>query len=343
MGCGKAEAHVSDGPTKADWKRAADGIGMAGFAVFLLLNTTGVLPWSFWVEAIALWPLLIMSAGIKIAFEKTRAPWLVLLGPALVLSGLAWVATGARTDVPVGPWKSEGPLPRPEGATRVKLDLKLFGSRLAGDGARARAGGARRRALDRARVERQPLREARGRHRTRSPRRDRGARCRRAAGPPAALGAGRADRAAAQLRPRGCDGPQPLRPAVTAGSRADRRNGVFLATQLTLPSPSASVKLRVNGVFNALRISVPEGTPVRVHGTGFPFNAVKRRVVGAEGRPGYEIDVDGIFNAIDIDTRPADAGRGTPGSPSGRGAAHTARPARARPRIRSTAGRPTAP
>ena len=77
----RAEAHVSGGPPKADWKRAADGIGMAGIAVFLLLNTTGVLPWSFWIDAIALWPLLIMSAGIKIAFEKTRAPWLVLLGP----------------------------------------------------------------------------------------------------------------------------------------------------------------------------------------------------------------------------------------------------------------------
>jgi hypothetical protein len=83
--------------------------------------------------------------------------------------------------------------------------------------------------------------------------------------------------------------------------------GAFLATQLTLPAPAASVKLRLNGVFNALRVSVPDGTPVRVHGTGFPFNAVKRRVVGTEGRPGYEIDVDGIFNAIDIDTRPAAA------------------------------------
>ncbi len=46
-----------------DWGRAAEGIQLAGFAVFLLLNTTGVLPWSFWLDAIALWPVLIMSAG----------------------------------------------------------------------------------------------------------------------------------------------------------------------------------------------------------------------------------------------------------------------------------------
>ncbi|HYN04549.1 MAG TPA: hypothetical protein VE359_19015, partial [Vicinamibacteria bacterium] len=57
----------------ANWPKAAEGIQLAGIALFLLLNTTGALPWSFWVDAIALWPLLIMSAGIKIAFEKSRA------------------------------------------------------------------------------------------------------------------------------------------------------------------------------------------------------------------------------------------------------------------------------
>ena len=29
---------------RADWAKAAEGIQLAGFAVFLLLNTTGVLP-----------------------------------------------------------------------------------------------------------------------------------------------------------------------------------------------------------------------------------------------------------------------------------------------------------
>ena len=77
------EATATPGGEKpgADWARAAEGIQLAGFAVFLLLNTMGYLPWSFWLDAIALWPLLIMSAGIRIAFEKTRAPWLVLARP----------------------------------------------------------------------------------------------------------------------------------------------------------------------------------------------------------------------------------------------------------------------
>ena len=82
----------------ADWARAAEGIQLAGIAVFLLMNTMGVLPWSFWLDAIALWPVLIMSAGVRIAFEKTRAPWLLLIGPVLVLGSLAWVASGLSLD-----------------------------------------------------------------------------------------------------------------------------------------------------------------------------------------------------------------------------------------------------
>src|SRR5512142_276410 len=88
-----------------DWPRAAEGLQMAGIAVFLLLNTTGRLPWSFWIDAIALWPVLIMSAGLRIAFEKTRAPWILLLGPALVLGSLTWLATGnAWASAARGPW-----------------------------------------------------------------------------------------------------------------------------------------------------------------------------------------------------------------------------------------------
>jgi len=83
MGCSRTTT-VPGAPPKVDWKRASDGIGLCVWAFFLLLTTTGVLPWAFWMDAISLWPLLILSAGIQITFEKTRAPWLVLLGPARV-------------------------------------------------------------------------------------------------------------------------------------------------------------------------------------------------------------------------------------------------------------------
>ena len=130
MSCRATSTTVPGAPPRVDWKRAADGIGLCVIASFLLLNTTGVLPWSFWFDAIALWPLLIMGVGIQIAFEKTRAPWLVLLSPALTLGGLLWVATGSAPEGPTAPWKSEDPLPRPEGTRRLKLDFDLFGTRL---------------------------------------------------------------------------------------------------------------------------------------------------------------------------------------------------------------------
>ena len=303
MGCGRAETHMSGEPLQADWKRAADGIGMAGIAVFLLLNTTGVLPWSFWIDAIALWPLLIMSAGVKIAFEKTRAPWLVLFGPAIVLGGLAWMATGTRTDIPAGPWKAEGPLPRPEGAKRVRLDLDLFGSRLQVVSRELEAGA---------------LADARSIERLASAslevkREDETAHVRLDSGTKNGIVVlpGRRQRWELGV-PSDLPLDYELRGAMVRSSfdlthsrlQGGGINGVFLITRLTLPAVESPVKLRVNGVFNVLRVSVPHGTPVRVRGTGFPFNLVKRRVVGDPERPGYEIQVDGIFNAVAVDPRP---------------------------------------
>jgi hypothetical protein len=292
-------------PPRADWKRAADGIGLAGFAVFLLLCTTGALPWSFWLDAIPLWPLLVMSAGVQVAFDKTRAPWLVLLGPAIVLGGLAWVATGARTERDVGPWSSEGPLPRPEGAARVSLDLRLVASRLSVF-ARDLEGGA--------------LADARSIER----------------GGKATLALKReGDTARVRLDTGGADGVailpgrrqrwelgvptdlpldfgvegffvrSRLELAAARQLTAGRVNGVFLVTQVSLPPTNEPVTIRVNGAFSVLRLSVPEGTPVKVSGTGFPFNLIKRRVVGDPGRPGYEVRLEGVFGAVAVDTRRA--------------------------------------
>jgi hypothetical protein len=58
----------------------------------------------------------------------------------------------------------------------------------------------------------------------------------------------------------------------------------------------------MNGVFQSLDLVVPEGTPVRVHGPGLPFNAASRGVRGVEGRPGYDVQVHGIFHAIEVRT-----------------------------------------
>jgi hypothetical protein len=304
MGCRSTTTLEPGAVPKVDWKRAADGIGLCGFAAFLLLNTTGALPWSFWLDAIALWPLLIMSAGIKIAFEKTRAPWLVLIGPAIVLAGLAWVATGALPDVPLGSWKSEGPLLRPEGTERAKLDFELFGSRLTVQareiehGTLADARSIERWANTRLEVDRQEntarLRLDTGKH-----------------GGVTILPGRR------QLWDLGVPSDLPLSldlHGAMARSQFDlargrfeggRIDGAFLATELKLPAVAEPVKLVLKGAFNALRLSVPEGTPVSVRGTGLPFNFVKRRLAGEPGRAGYEVVLDGAFNAVHLETRPA--------------------------------------
>lgn len=290
----------------ADWARAAEGIQLAGIAVFLLMNTIGILPWSFWVDAIALWPVLIMSAGVRIAFEKTRAPWLLLIGPALVLGSLAWVAGGSRlSEASLGPWQAQR-AERPEGTTGIDLEADLVASRLQLESATdlARTTLVDGRSLshdDRIRVVVEKgangarVRLKGERHRF-------------------FLLPGHKQRL--ELRVPG-DLPLGYRVSgVLIRSQLDLRNGsfsggrqegVFLATDLRLPAPSEPRRLKVAGVFNSLTLTVPEGTPVRVHGAGLPFNAVDRGLAGEPGRPGYDVKVDGIFTVVEVVAEPAAA------------------------------------
>jgi len=280
-----------------DWGRAADGIGLAGFALFLLLNTTGALPWSFWLDALSLWPVLLMSAGVKIAFEKSRLPWLVLLGPVIVLGTLAWLASGARPAGSPGPWEAES-LSRPDGIQRVELEARLVGAslRLASsdavaadrlvDGRSASGHGASQ--LD--------VSEEAGVARVR-------------------LHGGERHGIVFLPRPKerwelALPAALPLRVRLNgAGLRADLDlasgsfdgalvDGVFLAVAARLPAPVRDTELQLKGVFNSLTLVVPDGTPVRVHGPGFPFNAVDRGVRGAG--PGYDVGVQGIFTAVEV-------------------------------------------
>src|SRR5512143_4345038 len=278
----------------ADWARAAEGIQLAGIAVFLLLNTTGYLPWSFWLDAIALWPLLIMSAGIRIAFEKTRAArW-------LILAGLAWVASGARPERASGPMQPQV-AERPAGVDRVELDAKLLGARLHvaaatqmppgrlvdgesnADREKARLETDTEGAIARVRVhggEHGPVFLPRTRERwdLRLP-----------ADLPLRL----------KVAGAGVGGNVDLTAGTTQGLQTD---GVFIGVEARLPAPRENTDIRMNGVFNALTLVVPEGTPVRVHGAGLPFNAVDRGTRGTEGRPGYDVRVQGIFSAVDVRT-----------------------------------------
>jgi hypothetical protein len=283
-----------------DWPRASGGILLAGIAVFLLLNSTGRLPWSFWLDAIALWPLLVISFGVRIAFEKSRAPWLVLLGPVVILGGLAWLASGARPGLPTGPWRAET-VGRPAGTEKVELSAVLAGARLWVETtedipADRLLDGRSLRRRDGAEIET----DAEGTL----------ARVR-------LKGTSRGGSFFFLPRPRQhwdlrLPRTLPVRFHVQGagvGARLDfagalfegaRTEGVFIGIEARLPAPRRPTEVRMNGVFNALTLSVPEGTPVRVHGQGLPFNAVDRGVEGTPGRPGYDVYVDGIFNAVDV-------------------------------------------
>lgn len=285
---------------RADWGRAADGIQMAGFAVFLLLNTTGVLPWSFWLDAISLWPVLIIAAGLKIAVEKTPLPWLMLLGPVIVLGSLGWLASGQRPEAPVGPWEPAS-VARAAGTDRLDFEAALAGARLRlavaddvpegvlldgrrisrddqvrfdtekDDGtARVRLHGGKRNVVF--------LPRPRQRFDLRVP-----------AGLPLAL----------RVKGAGVGGDFDLTRAPFEGSQSE---GVFIGLALRLPAPRRDTRIRMSGVFNSLSLVVPEGTPVRVRGPGLPFNAVDRGVKGTEGRPGYDVNVQGIFSAVEVRT-----------------------------------------
>jgi hypothetical protein len=297
------EATATPGGEKpgADWARAAEGIQLAGIAVFLLLNTMGYLPWSFWLDAIALWPLLIMSAGIRIAFEKTRARWLVLAGPAIILGGLAWLASGARPEAPLGPWEPEV-ADRPEGVERVNLETKLVGARLRVAVVTQMPPG---RLVDGGSIAGHDTTHLEA----------------AAEGPLARVNLNAGEKHGFVFLPRRKErwelrlpAELPLRVRVAgAGVGGDldltagtfeglQTDGVFIGVDARLPAPREETEIRMNGVFNSLKLVVPEGTPVRVHGAGLPFNAVNRGVRGIEGRPGYDVHVQGIFSAVEVRT-----------------------------------------
>jgi len=280
------------------WPRVAEGIQLVGIACFLFLNTSGHLPWSFWLDAISLWPLLVASLGVHIAFEKSRAPWLVLLGPVFVLGGLVWLASGARPSLPEGPWQVEVAT-RPAGVESVEFTANLAAARLhlatandvpAGRLVDGRAlhgkGGVRLvvetdGSLARVRLEG-------GEHRgiVFLPR-------------PRDFWDLRLPRelpVSVHVRGAGVGARLDLTAADFRGARAE---GVFIGLDARLPAPRRDTEITIDGVFNSVTLHVPEGTPVRVHGQGLPFNAIDHGISGVPGRPGYDIRVKGIFSAVE--------------------------------------------
>jgi hypothetical protein len=283
---------------QTDWRRLADGLLLIGLGVFVLLNTTGHLPWTFWYDALTLWPILIVSGGLRLAVDRTRFAWLMLLGPVLVLGTLAAVA-GGRLETAPGPWQPVS-IARAEGAQRIMLRGALASSRL--DVAARPLEGT---LLDgrqgsRANVARAEVKLEGDEAKVTLIGNDRGW---------DAFRPGRQSRwelAVPDALPLRIDldgaliGAQfDLRRGGLEGATFD---GAFLGLDLHLPKPRARVKLEVHGVYNMVDVYAPAGTPVRVHGPGFPFNIVDRGAGDPKNpnTPGYDVEFAGVFCRIGV-------------------------------------------
>ncbi|MDI6812634.1 MAG: DUF5668 domain-containing protein [Desulfitobacteriaceae bacterium] len=109
--------------------------------IFLLINF-GLLPWSFWLSVVDLWPLLLILIGISFLFKKKVPFSAVLLVFLLVLAGYSLVF-GPQTiphgyfpmhRTPFGEAQESGVLTTevqlPAGVTKASLDLNLGGAKV---------------------------------------------------------------------------------------------------------------------------------------------------------------------------------------------------------------------
>lgn len=286
---------MSDGGI--DWSRVSRGLYLAGFGAFLLLTTQDILPWSLWRAALAWWPVLLVALGIRLIFERSRAPWAVLISPLLVLGTLTYVAvTGPATSA-----RDWAPLraARPRGADHWTLEGKMALARLdltarplAGDllveGRAAPGDGA---AL----------------HVSGGPEDVRVRLGGRGRGWPILIFPGQTqacDLALTRDLPVALD----LGLAFTEGkldvasaevSRVDLE-GAFNDLTLRLGAPGSDIRLNFEGAFNQVRVVVPPSVPVRVSRSGLLNSVDGRPEARSLTGPGYRLGLEGAFNRVVI-------------------------------------------
>ena len=279
------------------WSNVSRGFYFVGFGIFLLLNTQGVLPWSFWRDAIAYWPVGLVALGIRLVFERSGTPWLALFGPVLVVGTLThvafnqpvtwergWADIHADRPASVERWTVEGRL--------VMVDLDLTARSLPEsvlvDGRISPAG---REAV------RTSTRGDAARVRIGRPRRTWSL-----IGLPARLhklelGAARDLPVGVDLDIAFTDGRIDLAEAPVTGVILD---GAFNDLTLRLGTPGSDVRLELNGAFNHIALVVPATVPVRIRTEGFLNLTDGRRNGGSRSGPGYRFDLDGAFNHLSV-------------------------------------------
>jgi len=349
---GSESTRNHDAGAGVDWGKVADGIGLAGFGVFFLLATTRGLPPGFWLDALSFWPVLLISAGIRVTFEKSPLPWGVVLGPLVVLGTLSWLAWGTPPSIaPPGEWRAVSAV-RPEGLDAARLEVRGVGARVLVE-ARALGAGVLAEGRSASRGDFARLREVNEpRGEIDAPREASEGSEPRDATPPTA-------RNTITLRLEGHGGGATVVPgrksiwelavaqdvpmSVDLGgvmSRSDLRlergvvsgveaRGAFQAVVLRLPPARGRVAVELGGPFCAFHLIVPDGS--RVHlGKTFPMSLVFRgpatdEALG-EDEPGYAVSFGGPFGSLTIEEAPLPEGVWVPPP-----AASPARPAEAPP------------
>jgi hypothetical protein len=281
------------------WSRVNRGLYFVGFGTLLFLNTQGIVPWSIWREALTYWPVCLVALGLRLAFERTRAPGLVILGPLLVLGTLTWVALQSppawverwetvRAERPkeeegeVERWTVEGHM----AMVNLALTSRDLDPSMLAEGRVSPAG---------RRVIRTTTRHGNARVRIGRPHRTW----------KIGLLPGRLDRIDLELAR-----DLPLRldlDLLLTDGRIDLTgtpvsrvalDGALNDLTLRLGVPESNVRIELNGTFNHIVLEVPPDTPVTTSTDGF-LNAVDGRPgAGSLHGSGYHFDVDGAFNHL---------------------------------------------
>ena len=285
---------------RSSWQRAGRGLLVIGIGTFLLLNTTGLLPWAFWLEILAYWPVVLVAIGLRLVFERSRAPALVLLSPLVVLGVMTWVAVAGPGLHLASGRRVVLAAERPEGLDRWRLNGSLGYGELHLDASRDASG---RLVSGEAVAVRtgSPLRvsswedEARVRFGEREHRRL------VVFGIPTARWS-RWDMNIAGDLPVDVD----LDLALAEGDldlrdirvRSLAVEGAFIDADMKLDRPEEDVRIVLEGAFNRFSIQAPRGVPVRISTDGF-LNFSDRAISG-EG-PGYRVSVEGAFNSLNVE------------------------------------------
>ncbi len=280
------------------WKRVGRGILLVGLGTFLLLTTLGFLSWSFWLEAIWYWPVLLVALGLRLILTREKTPWAVLVSPLIILGALTYVAVaGPRT------WQREW-VPvrasRPAEATRWTLDGSM--------------------ALGRVNMRARPLPEdllVEGKaiahqsqplsvnHRGESSRVRMGGLPTgwRVVGFPGwrqnwDLNLARDLPLTIALDSAFITGDIDL--AETTVSRIDL-DGAFNDLTFYLGAPQSDTRIGFKGAFNNLKLVVPDSTQVRYSTDGL-LNIVDGRLGKERTGPAYRLWIDGAFNRMVIES-----------------------------------------